>query len=159
MSDVDYAKQYFSQDVFARDTTGIKIEDVKSGYAKVTLNVEHRHVNGANIVMGGVYFTMADFALAIAANYDNPLTLTLSSDISFLSSAKEGEVLTAEAKCVRDGQHACFYKIDVTDSDGNVNAIVSAAGFHMDRNLPEIPPEDRDENYNPYREQMKHKNA
>lgn len=155
MTNLEYAEQYFKQDVFARNTVGIKIEDVRPGYAKVSLKVEHRHVNGANIVMGGVYFTMADFALAIAANFDNPLTLTLSSDISYLSSAVEDSVLYAEARCIKDGKHTCFYKVDVMDSDGNINAIVSASGYHMDRRLPIIDVEDRGANYNPYREQMK----
>ena len=88
MTNLERAKEFFKHDVYATSTTGIEIEEVSLHHAVVSLKIEQRHLNAANTVMGGVLFTMADFAFAVAANFDRPLTVTLASQISFLNAAK-----------------------------------------------------------------------
>ena len=58
-------KKMFEQDRFATDN-GAYIEEVDDHYAKCSLMIEDRHKNAMGAVMGGVYFTLADFALAVA---------------------------------------------------------------------------------------------
>ena len=41
---------------------GAVIEEVDDHYAKCSLKIENRHRNAMGAVMGGVYFTLADFA-------------------------------------------------------------------------------------------------
>ena len=80
--------------------------------------------------MGGVYFTLADFAFAVAANWENMGCVSLHSDISFLGAAK-GKKLIAKAVCVKDGKSTACYRIDVTDDLGNLTATVTATGYHI----------------------------
>jgi len=114
VNDLDYARQYFKDDVYAAGTTGIVIEEVSKQYAKTSLSLDARHMNAAGRVMGAVYTTMADFTFAVSANYDAPLTVTVQSSSSFLKAA-EGNTLTAESKCVKDGGRSCVYDVTVYD--------------------------------------------
>ena len=80
-------------------------------------------------VMGGVPFTLADFAFAVASNWQNPGTVSISSNIAFLGVAK-GDKLIAEAACVKDGRSTCYYRIDVYDDLKRPVAAVTITGFH-----------------------------
>lgn len=78
--------------------------------------------------MGGVYFMLADFAFAVAANWENMGCVSLRSDISFLGSAK-GNKLIAKAVCVKDSKSTACYRVDVTDELGNLTATVMTTGY------------------------------
>ena len=101
--------------------------------------------------MGAVYTTMADFAFAVAANYGNPVTVSLNLQVSFLSSARGGK-LFARAEKIREGRQTAFYEVFVTDELGTDIARVQATGHKMKPLLPAYSPEEGA--YNPYREQM-----
>lgn len=132
MRSLEEVRKFFEADVYATGTTGIVIEEARPGYAKVTLDLDARHMNAANRVMGAVYYTMADFAFAVANNYEieDGITVTLSSQINFLGAAR-GKKLTAEAKVLKDGRSTTFYNVEVTDELGTQIATVSSNGFHI----------------------------
>lgn len=134
MRTIEEVRNFFEADVYATGTTGIWIEDARPGYAKVTLDLDARHMNAAGRVMGAVYYTMADFAFAVANNYDmeEAVTVTLSSQISFLSAAK-GNRLFAEARVLKEGYGTTFYTVEVMDELGTQIAVVSSSGYRMHR--------------------------
>ena len=128
MNELELAKEYFGQDRYAAEQTGIEILAARAGYAKCSLKIEDRHKNALGHVMGGVYFTMADYAFAIASNFKQPPTVTQSSQIVYLSAPK-GERLYAETEKIRAGKKTCFYKIMITDDTGADIAYVTTTGF------------------------------
>ena len=117
----------FENDRFATEN-GAVIEEVDDHYARCTLRVEERHRNAMGAVMGGVYFTLADFAFAVAANWQEIGTVSLTSDIAYLGTAK-GDRLTAEAVCVKNGRTTSYYRIEVKDEFGKLAAIVNTIGY------------------------------
>lgn len=117
----------FEKDRFATDN-GAVIDEVSDHYAKCSLKIEARHKNAMGAVMGGVYFTLADFAFAVASNWKEVGTVSLNSEIAYLGAAK-GEVLTAEAVCVKNGRTTSYYRIDVKDNLGNLAAVVNTTGY------------------------------
>ena len=125
---LEEAKQIFGNDYYASKLTGIEILAADIGYSKVTLKLRAEHNNALGHVMGGVYFTIADYAFAIASNFKQMPTVTQTSQIVFLSPIK-GERIFAEAVCVRSGRSTCFYKIIITDESGAENAYVTTTGF------------------------------
>lgn len=134
MKSLEELREFFSHDRYATATTGIEILEAQDGYAKVGLAVHEGHMNAGNRVMGAVYYTMADFAFAVASNPDAgdaPITFTLSSQINFLTPAK-GKYLIAEARAVRKGRRTSFYAAEITDELGTLIATVSSNGFRMD---------------------------
>ena len=128
MTDIDEIREFFSHDLYAYDT-GAYIEEVADRYAKVSLLLNERHKNAVGGVMGGVYFTLADFAFAVASNCQKAGTVSLNSDISFIGVPKT-EKIYAETELVKDGRSVCSYIVKVTDSEMNPLAAVKIVGFH-----------------------------
>ncbi len=128
MSDLEEAKQLFCNDRYAAEATGIEILEAAPGHAKCALRLDGRHKNALGQVMGGVFFTMADYAFAIASNFRQPPTVTQTSQIVFLSPVK-GNTLYAETEKIRGGRKTCFYKITITDDTGAQNAYITTTGF------------------------------
>lgn len=125
---LDEAKRVFGNDYYASQLTGIEIVDAEVGYSKVSLRLDERHRNALGHVMGGVYFTIADYAFAIASNFMQNPTVTQTSQIVFLSPIKS-DTIFAEAMRIRSGRNTCFYKIIITDESGEQNAYITTTGF------------------------------
>lgn len=119
----------FEADRFATEN-GTVIEEIGSHSAVCSLVITDSHRNAMGAVMGGVYFMLADFAFAVAANWEKMGCISLHSDISFLSPAK-GEKLIAKAVCVKDGRTTACYRVDVTDEAGKLAATVTVTGYHV----------------------------
>ena len=132
MKSLEQVREFFQNDAYATATTGIEIADARPGYAKVTLKIDERHINAVDRIMGAVYYTMADFAFAVATNYeyDGGATVTLSSQINFLGAAK-GKMLIGEAEILKDGRATSFYKVRITDELGTKIAEVSTNGYKL----------------------------
>ncbi len=125
---LDEAKAFFGMDRYATEQTGIDILEARPGYAKCMLKIEDHHRNAHGQVMGGVFFTMADYTFAIASNFRQPATVTQTSQIVFLSPVK-GNTLFSETECIRAGRRTCFYKITISDDTGAQNAYVTTTGY------------------------------
>ncbi|MGI6211747.1 MAG: PaaI family thioesterase [Anaerovoracaceae bacterium] len=130
MNDLKQAQDFFAHDVYATDVTGVEITAVDENYAKVELDIDERHINAAGNLMGGVLFTMADFAFAAATNDPEHLCVTQSSQISYLSAVR-GKHLIAEAHMLKEGGHTNYYQIDIRDELGTRVATVITLGYKM----------------------------
>lgn len=130
MTKLEKAKDMFSKDLYATEATKIQIDEVDENYAKVSLKIDDCHKNALGHVMGGVMFTLADFAFAVATNLDGKTTVTLTSQISYLSIPK-GERLIAETRLIKDGSRNCFYEIVITDETEKLIAVVNTTGAHI----------------------------
>lgn len=122
-------RKIFEEDRFATEN-GAVIEEIGDHSATCSLVITPSHRNAMGAVMGGVYFMLADFAFAVAANWEKLGCVSLRSDISFLGAAK-GERLIAKAVCVKDGKTTACYRVDVTDDLGNLAATVTVTGCHV----------------------------
>lgn len=133
---MDYSKElegvreYFKADKYASDT-GAVIEEIGDHYAKVSLALDERHLNAVGGVMGGVYFTLADFAFAVAANWQKRGVVALHTSASFVGVPKTKRIF-AEARLIKDGRSTCSYQVDVTDENGSPVTLVQCLGFHKD---------------------------
>jgi len=126
---LEEVRKIFENDRFATEN-GAVIEEIGDRSATCSLTVTASHRNAMGAVMGGVYFMLADFAFAVAANWEKLGCISLHSDISFLSPAK-GEKLIATAVCVKDGRTTACYRVDVTDEAGKLAATVTVTGYHV----------------------------
>jgi acyl-CoA thioesterase len=129
MKSLEEVKGIFEGDRFATEN-GAVIEEIGDRSAVCSLVITASHRNAMGAVMGGTYFMLADFAFAVAANWEKMGCVSLHSDISFLGQAK-GEKLTARAVCIKDGRSTSCYRVDVTDDLGNLVAVVNVTGYHI----------------------------
>lgn len=130
MKPLEEIREQFEKDRYATEN-GAVIDEVGEGYARCSVKLTSRHRNAMGGVMGGVYFTLADFAFAVAANHEKMSVVSISTNISFLSACK-GETVTAEARLVKDGRTTCYYTVDVTDDTGRQVAAVTITGCRID---------------------------
>ncbi len=108
---------------------GAELTSVEAGRASARLTVDKRHLNGAGVCMGGVLFALADWAAAAAVNSHDILTLTTGANITFVSSAREGDVLTAEATEVANHHRLPYAEVRITNQEGKLIAAYSASGY------------------------------
>ena len=126
MKSIEEIREFFSHDAFATNAGGY-IEEVGDKYSVCSMPIDERHMNAVGNVMGGVYFTLADFAFAVATNHEKPSTVSLDSTINFMSIAR-GDKIYAKAECIRDGRTTCVYIIKITDASGKLVAQVTTTG-------------------------------
>ena len=120
-------QERFSHDRFAT-VNGAVVEAVDEGYARCVMELNDTHRNALGSVMGGAIFTLADFAFAVASNWNKSPQVSLNASISFLGRAK-GNRLIAEAQKMKEGRKTCYYEIKVSDELGNQVAHMVSNGF------------------------------
>lgn len=126
MTTLKEAQDFFAEDHFATEN-GAVIDEIGPDYAVCSMALTAHHRNAAGRVMGGVLFTLADFAFAVAANFSQPPAVTVSSQITFLSPIK-GTRLIAKAQQLRRGRTTLYYEVSVTDELGTLAARVTSLG-------------------------------
>lgn len=129
MKNIEDLRKFFSEDKYAT-TAGAYIEEVGENYAKCSMEIKEMHQNMYGAVMGGAYFTLADFAFAVATNSGDTKTVMVNASISYLKPAK-GTKLIATAKCKKNGRTNCFYEVEVHDDLNNLVAILSGVGHNF----------------------------
>ncbi len=115
---------------------GMVVEHDAPGEARVSMTVRDDMLNGFAITHGGLVFTLADTAFAIACNEDERVTVAGGADITFVKSTTAGQTLTATAaRRARSGRTG-LYDIRVTDETGDVVAEVRGRSVTTDRRPP-----------------------
>lgn len=127
MKTLEEVRAFFKNDRYATDS-GAVIEEAGEKYAKCSIVLNEMHRNAVGGVMGAVYYTLADFAFAVATNAEVPGTVSLSANIAFLRGCK-GTKLICEAKCIRDGKTTCYYEMPITDENGTLLTMVHITGY------------------------------
>lgn len=95
---------------------GINVVNEGSGSEVATMLVTEEMTNGHQICHGGLVFSLADTAFAIAANAVNAGTVTSESSISYLAPARAGDLLVADANVTYETDRRVI--VDVTVRTG-----------------------------------------
>ena len=114
---------------------GCRITEVDANHAVAEMLVTNDHLNGGNVCQGGALFTLADLALAALMNYREQLTFGISNSIMFVSSAKEGDLLRAEAVSVCDHHKIPSVEVRVTDQEDRLICHVTGLGYRKSQKL------------------------
>lgn len=131
MDNIKDKKEYFANDRFATEALGAVIDDVGENTARVSVELTEKHKNARGEIMGGVYFTLADFCFAVSTNNSEKSTVSTVCQISYLRPIK-GNKLIAVSELIKDGRSTCYYMIELWDDLGNKVAFVSMSGMHLD---------------------------
>ena len=108
---------------------GCRITEVDERHAVAVMTVTEAHLNGGNVCQGGALFTLADLAIAALMNHGGQLTFGISSSLMFVSSARLGDTLTAEAVSVADHHKIPAVEVRVTNQDGRLICHVTGMGY------------------------------
>ena len=123
-----------NEDLFAKGI-GVQLTELREGYARAELTVEERHLNGAGVCQGGVFYTLADLAFAGVANSRGILTLGISNTITFIQSAQLGDHLIAECREVVDHHRLPYCDVHIRKEDGSILAVMTGLGYRLHKPL------------------------
>ena len=126
---LESAREFFYKDKFAVNT-GITLDEITEDTAVCSVNLTDDHRNAYGGVMGGVIFTLADFAFAVLSNQIHQLTVAQQVDIHYLSAPK-GDKLIAHATCRKNGRTSSIVNVDISDDTGRDVAQFVGTGFKL----------------------------
>ena len=99
MENIEKVRELFAKDRFATEN-GMVIDEIGDHSAVCSLELAERHLNAMGNVMGGVHYTLADFAFAVASNWQQPGVVGINNSIAYLSPIK-GKKLIAKATLIK----------------------------------------------------------
>ena len=102
---------------------GMELEEVRAGYARVSMEVRAQMVNGQKLCHGGLIFALADSSFGFACNAHNHKAVAASCTIEFLRPGALGDRLTAEATETARAGRSGFYDVKVTNQRGDLVAL------------------------------------
>lgn len=106
------ARKLFAGDQ-AASLLGMAIAGLEPGYARLVMTVRADMLNGHGTCHGGMVFTLADSAFALACNSYNAVTVAAGASIDFLAPVRENDELTAEAREVWRSKRNGIYEVCV----------------------------------------------
>lgn len=98
----------------------MKLVDCAPDSCTVELTIHKDSLNPYGMVHGGALYTMADCACAMAARMDGRRYVTLSGQLNFLLSAREGDVIRAVSHIRHRGRTTALADVDVTNLSGRI---------------------------------------
>lgn len=121
-------KEFLKNDRFAANA-GIELLEVSEGKAKACMTVTREHLNAGGVCQGGALFTLADLACAAVANSHGQLTFSITANITFTRSAKEGETIYAEATEVVNHPRVPYIYVELKNEKGDLLAAFTSSGY------------------------------
>ena len=108
-----------AKDEFSR-WLGIEVIEVAPDASTVRMTIRPEMVNGFGVAHGGVTYSLADSALAFAANTHGSITVAIDNSISYPAAVNTGDVITAAAVLESTSRRLSFFRVTVTNQKGNI---------------------------------------
>jgi acyl-CoA thioesterase len=132
-----------SEVMFASDqasrSLGMRLLEVRPGYARLSMRIEERMLNGHKICHGGLIFVLADSAFAFACNSHNRITVAAGAAIDFLAPGRLGDELTAVAEERTRSTRTGLYDVNVYNQDGELIAMFRGRSHELGGRLVDPP--------------------
>ena len=126
---IEEAREFFKGDKFATNL-GVYLEKLDDDSCECSLELNDGHKNAVGGVMGGVIFTLADFAFAVLSNNLHSPTVAQQVSVNYLSAPK-GNKLIARAVCKKNGRSSSIINVDIVDDTGRDIVQFIGTGFKL----------------------------
>ena len=101
---------------------GMRLDAVSPGRARLSMTITEAITNGHGICHGGFIFSLADSAMAFAANPRGEAAVAQHASITFIRPGQVGETLVAEAEERMHAGRSGIYDVRVTTEAGELVA-------------------------------------
>lgn len=108
------AKDAFSQ------WLGIDVLEIAPRRSTLRMTVRPEMINGFGVTHGGIVYSLADSALAFACNAKGTIWMAIENTVGYPKSVRTGDVLTAVATEESAGNKLGFYRVLVTNQNGEL---------------------------------------
>ena len=112
---------------------GIKVIEINEGKCVLEMTVRNEMTNGFKIAHGGITYSLADSALAFAANSYGIQSMSIETSISHTKKVESGDMLKAVAKEINKSQKTAIYHITITNQDNIEVAHFKGTVYRTDR--------------------------
>lgn len=112
---------------------GIAVTALAPGACTCTLTVRPEMVNGFGFAHGGIAYALADSALAFASNTGGLVNVSINNAISYPAAVRVGDILTATAHEERRTARLGFYRVTVTNQQGEAVALFHGTVYQTDK--------------------------
>lgn len=127
---LEEARACFHDDRFATERVGAVIDAIEPGHARTSLKIEPWHLNARRKLMGGVSFSLADFAFAVETKASGYPVVSLDVSMEYFAEPK-GTVLFADCRADKVGRTVVFATVVITDDTGRTIARMHANGYRV----------------------------
>jgi acyl-CoA thioesterase len=127
----EIVNKMFQNDAFSQ-WLGITIENVAEGTCTLSMVIKKEMTNGFGIAHGGITYSLADSALAFAANSHGRQSVSVDTSINHIETLKEGDKIVAIAREDALKNKFGFYTIKITKEDKTV-ALFKGTVFRSDK--------------------------
>jgi acyl-CoA thioesterase len=131
---LDAIKHHFENAPFAA-ANGMRLVELRPGYAKTSMIVAERHLNSIGTVHGGAIFTLADFAFGAAVKTGGKVAPAINANVSFLQATRTG-TLYAEATEISRSRKISTCAVRVTNDAGELVALFQGTAYIKDEAFP-----------------------
>lgn len=107
------------KDAFS-DWCGMKVLEIAPRRSVVQMRVRPEMVNGFGVSHGGIVYSLADSALAFAANTHGRVTVAIENAISYPKAVRVGDVITATCEEESSSNRLGFYRVVVRNQQDDV---------------------------------------
>ncbi len=115
----------------ASRSLGMKLEEVRPGYARLSMVIRGDMVNGHDNCHGGLIFSLADSAFAFACNGANRLTVASGASIDFVSPGARGDELVATCEERSRAGRTGVYDVTVATRGGRLVAVFRGRSYSL----------------------------
>jgi acyl-CoA thioesterase len=112
----------FGNDPYAA-AQGMVLGEITESSVTVAMVVRNDHVNFLGGTHGGVVFSIADCAFALASNAHPEDAVAIDTHLAITAATSIGDTLTATAVEQTRGRSLATYRVDVTRNDGRTVAL------------------------------------
>jgi acyl-CoA thioesterase len=123
----------------ASQALGMKLDEIRPGYARMSMPVRADMLNGHGTCHGGYIFMLADSAFAFACNSHNLVTVGAGCTIDYLAPGRPGDLLVAEAVEQALTGKTGVYDIVVTNQEGRKIALFRGKSHRVSGHVVDVP--------------------
>jgi len=128
-------KQMYDNDAFSQ-WLGIEIIELDAGKAVLQMTVRQEMTNGFDIAHGGISYSLADSALAFAANAHGRQSVSVETSISHTKRIVTNDTITAVATEESLNHKIGIYRIVITNQKEETVAIFKGVVYRTSKEWP-----------------------
>jgi acyl-CoA thioesterase len=106
---------------------------IAPGRCTCRMTVRPEMVNGFGVAHGGIAFSFADSAFALACNSSGRVTVAVDNSITYPAAIHPGDVLTAVAIEEASSRRLGYYRVDVHNQHGATVALFRGTAYHTNK--------------------------
>ena len=113
----------------------LSVVSIKSGRCTIELYLKQEMLNGFEILHGGIYFSLADSAIAFAANAKGKVAKTTQADIKYYKATALPNKLQVVATEIEATNKLGYYNAKITNNQNQLIAEINATVYFSSESL------------------------